>query len=166
MQTNPFDPVGVEWTRIDTGLTRARRLLFVTPTAIIGVVALVVVAFTDSAVLRGVAGGVAAVAFALAAWWWRWAERSRRAIGYAESDADFLVTHGLLWRELVVVPYGRIQYVEVDAGPVAQWLGIATVTINTASAGTAVRIPGLRPDAATRLRDRLAELGEVRDGGV
>jgi uncharacterized protein len=44
--------------------------------------------------------------------------------------------------------------------------GLATVTLRTASPETGARIPGLTPDEATRLRDRLTELGEAHASGL
>lgn len=92
--------------------------------------------------------------------------RQVRAIGYAERDDDLLVRKGILFRSLVVVPYGRMQYVDVSAGPLDRRLGIATVQLHTASAGTDATIPGLPPAEAERLRDRLTARGEARLAGL
>jgi membrane protein YdbS with pleckstrin-like domain len=86
--------------------------------------------------------------------------------GYAERGADLLVTHGVMWRRLVVVPYGRMQLVDVTAGPVERKFGISTLRLHTASAGTDARIHGLTAAEATRLRDRLAALGESQSAGL
>jgi membrane protein YdbS with pleckstrin-like domain len=40
------------------------------------------------------------------------------------------------------------------------------VRLHTAAAATDARIPGLEPDEAARLRDRLAELGEAQAAGL
>lgn len=85
---------------------------------------------------------------------------------YAERDQDLLVRRGRLLRRLVVVPYGRMQVIEVSANPVAQRLGIATVTLVTASASTDARIPGLPSGVAHELRDRLAAKGEASAAGL
>lgn len=92
--------------------------------------------------------------------------RHARAIGYAEREDDLLVVKGVLFRELVVVPYGRMQYVDVTAGPFDRLLGLATVKLQTASATTDATIPGLAEAEAARLRDRLAALGEARTAGL
>jgi membrane protein YdbS with pleckstrin-like domain len=86
--------------------------------------------------------------------------------GYAERGADLLVTHGVLMRRLVVVPYGRMQLVDVTAGPIERKFGISTLRLHTASAGTDARIHGLSAAEATRLRDRLAALGESQSAGL
>jgi uncharacterized protein len=89
-----------------------------------------------------------------------------RAWGYAERGDDLLVRRGLLVKRLSVVPYGRMQLIEVSAGPVDRVFGLATVQLHTASASTDARIPGLRAAEAQRLRDRLATLGEARAAGL
>jgi membrane protein YdbS with pleckstrin-like domain len=92
--------------------------------------------------------------------------RSLRSWGYAERDDDLLVRHGLLYRRLSIVPYGRMQFVDVTAGPLERLFGLATVQLHTAAAATDAKIPGLPPDEAARLRDRLSALGEARAEGL
>jgi membrane protein YdbS with pleckstrin-like domain len=92
--------------------------------------------------------------------------RNLRSWGYAERADDLLVRHGLLYRRLSIVPYGRMQFVDVTAGPVERLFGLATVQLHTAAAASDAKIPGLAPAEATRLRDRLAALGEARAEGL
>jgi uncharacterized protein len=92
--------------------------------------------------------------------------RSVRSWGYAERAEDLLVRHGLMVRRLSIVPYARMQFVDVSAGPLERAFGLATVELHTAAAGSDARIPGLAGPEAARLRDRLAALGETRAEGV
>lgn len=92
--------------------------------------------------------------------------RAVRSWGYAERDDDLLVRHGLLVRRLSIVPYARMQFVDVSAGPLERAFGLATVQLHTAAAASDARIPGLAPAEAARLRDRLAALGQVRAEGL
>ena len=92
--------------------------------------------------------------------------RSLRTWGYAERADDLLVRHGLLYRRLSIVPYGRMQFVDVTAGPMERLFRLATVQLHTAAAATDAKIPGLPPEEAARLRDRLAALGEARAEGL
>jgi uncharacterized protein len=92
--------------------------------------------------------------------------RAVHAWGYAERDNDLLVRHGLLIRRLSIVPYARMQYVDVTAGPLERAFGLATVQLHTAAAASDARVPGLPPDEAARLRDRLTALGEDRAEGL
>lgn len=88
------------------------------------------------------------------------------AWGYAERDDDLLLRRGVVIRRTSVVPYGRMQYVDVTAGPLDRRLGLASVVLHTAAAATDAAIPGLDAREADRLRDRLAALGEARAAGV
>ena len=88
------------------------------------------------------------------------------AMAYAERADDLLVRRGIMFRSLVVVPYGRMQYVDVTAGPLARRFGIATVQLHTASPATSAAIDGLPPHEAARLRDRMASRGEARLAGL
>src|SRR4051812_21957231 len=92
--------------------------------------------------------------------------RAVRAWGYAERDQDLLVRHGLLIRRLSIVPYARMQFVDVTAGPLERAFGLATVQLHTAAAASDARVPGLPPAEAARLRDRLTALGEDRAEGL
>lgn len=92
--------------------------------------------------------------------------RRYRSWGYHEREADLLVRRGVMFRRLTVVPYGRMQLIDVTAGAVERVYGLQTVHLHTAAAATDARIPGLIPLEAARLRDRLAALGEVQAAGI
>jgi membrane protein YdbS with pleckstrin-like domain len=158
----PFDPRDVTWQGVSSRLATARRLLSV-GTAGVASVVLVVLALVTSTTWLLVPVPVLVVAAGVA--WWV-VGRQVGAVGYAEREDDLLVRHGIMFRDLVVVPYGRMQYVDVHAGPVDRWFGIANVQLHTASPGTDAHIPGLTPEEAARLRDRLARRGEARLAGL
>ncbi|MGN9812442.1 PH domain-containing protein [Micromonospora sp. BQ11] len=92
--------------------------------------------------------------------------RAVHAWGYAEREDDLLVRHGLLVRRLSIVPYSRMQFVDVSAGPLERAFNLATVQLHTAAAASDARVPGLRPAEASRLRDRLTALGRDRAEGL
>jgi membrane protein YdbS with pleckstrin-like domain len=110
----------------------------------------------------------AAMAVVVAAALWRSlvTVRAVKAWGYAERDNDLLVRHGLVIRRLSIVPYARMQFVDVTAGPLERAFKLATVQLHTASAASDAKIPGLPPAEASRLRDRLTALGEDRAEGL
>jgi hypothetical protein len=89
-----------------------------------------------------------------------------RSWGYLERADDLVVRHGLLFRQVTVVPYGRMQFIDVSAGPIDRIFGLATVQLHTAAAASDARIPGLAQQEADRLRDRLASLGEAQATGL
>jgi membrane protein YdbS with pleckstrin-like domain len=159
---DPFAPDDVTWQQVSPRLAVVRRLLVVTG-AVVPVVVIVVLALILS---LPILLPLVVVPLALAIWGWWLVGRQARAIGYAEREDDLLVRRGILFRDLVVVPYGRMQYVDVRAGPVDRRFGIASVQLHTASPGTDAHIPGLPPEEAARLRDRLARRGEARLAGL
>jgi membrane protein YdbS with pleckstrin-like domain len=129
--------------------------------------------FTIPAIIVGVASGkwwISGVIWALAAVILIirliFVPRNWRSWGYVEREDDLYITHGVMFRNLIAVPYGRMQLVEVESGPLERAYGLASVTLKTANPETGARIPGLTPEEATRLRDRLTELGEAHASGL
>jgi membrane protein YdbS with pleckstrin-like domain len=88
------------------------------------------------------------------------------AWAYAERSDDLLVRRGVMFRRMSVIPYGRMQYVEIAAGPLERAFGLATVQMHTAAAASDARIPGLPAAEANRLRDQLTTLGEAQAMGL
>lgn len=153
-----------EWVRVSPKLVTARRItlgMFVLP-------GLVFVAFLailpDVPVVVPIVAAVAEVAFFVWAWWL--IGRRVRSYAYCEREDDLLVSSGIMFRRLVIVPYGRMQLVDVKAGPIDRALGVTTVQLHTAAATTDASIPGLEPQIAAALRDRLARRGEDRSAGL
>jgi len=94
-------------------------------------------------------------------------ERGRyRRWGYAERAEDLVVRRGYLFQHMSIVPYGRMQFIDVKAGPVERAFGLATVQLHTAAAASDALIPGLPRAEAERLRDRLTTAGEARATGI
>ena len=159
-----FSPAGDSWQRISPRLATIRRILIAIPVALTLLIGAALVLLIGGARWVGVL--VMLLALAAGLWAWAWAGRNQRSWGYAENDDDLLVTSGVMFKRLVAIPYGRMQFVDVQAGPLARAYGIATVTLHTASAETAADIPGLPAAEATRLRNRLTELGEAHGAGL
>jgi hypothetical protein len=159
---SPFDPPGVVWQPVSPRLITVR---YITLALSVGLPFLVTVVI---AAVAGVPGlwALPAVVAAFAAWLAWLIPRQVRAIGYAERDDDLLIRKGILFRQMVVVPYGRMQFVDVQAGPLDRWGGIAKVQLHTAAPLSDAAIPGLPPAEAERVRDRLAERGEARLAGL
>jgi len=93
-------------------------------------------------------------------------QRRVRSWGYLERADDLLVRRGVLIRRLSVVPYGRMQFVDVNSGLAERAFGLATARLHTAAAASDARVPGLEASEAARLRDRLAALGEAKAAGL
>ena len=132
---------------------------------------LLLVGFLTTGLLTAAGGGgasfIALVVFAgLAALWVYLAGRRWAAWGYAEREQDLVLRRGVLIRRLTIVPYGRMQFVDVRQGPVARALNVATVQLHTAAAASDAEIPLVSDDEARRLRDRLTALGETHAAGL
>jgi membrane protein YdbS with pleckstrin-like domain len=162
MGAEPFDPPEVEWTRVSPRLASARRVVTCGPLLVLAIAVAVLGRVLDI----GWGTLAAIVPLAVAGWAWWIVGRQVRGWGYAERADDLLVRRGVAFRTVVVVPYGRMQYVDVYAGPVDRVFGLAKVQLHTASARSDAYIPGLPPQEAARLRDRLASRGEARLAGL
>ncbi|MFE9606063.1 PH domain-containing protein [Streptomyces hokutonensis] len=150
------------WTGLPPGLLKMRRMLLVVWLGVLTVALGVPLALF---------AGPGWAAFALLplgvmAWGWVVLGRNWRSWRYAERADDLLISKGVLWHHETIVPYGRMQLVEVTSGPVERHFGLASVQLHTAAAATDATIPGLDPAEAERLRDRLTELGEARSAGL
>jgi hypothetical protein len=159
-----FEPLGLDWRPVSARLATRLRIIWVAflvpATVVLAVLAalLPLPGWLPWAVLvTGAAAGPAGLWFA---------GRRARAWAYAERAEDLYIRHGVLVRTLVAVPYGRMQFVDVTAGPLERALGLAQVQLHTATPGTGAQIPGLEPDEAARLRDRLTALGQAQAAGL
>lgn len=159
-----FSPPGESWTAVSPLLARAYRIT-VGFWGLVSLAVLVALAFVPE-IPWWLLVSLAAVAVVAIGWTWWLVGRRVRSWGYAERADDLLVTSGIMFRRLVIVPYGRMQLVDLKAGPIHRWLGIATVQLHTAAATTDASIPGLTPQIAADLRDRLARRGEQRSAGL
>lgn len=158
-----FAPSDVSWTPVSPKLATLRRLNAAIVAGLAGIAALLVLGLT----VGWLYGVLALVVIALVLGWaWVLIGRNQRSWKYAEREDELLVTHGIMFRELVVVPYGRMQFVDVTAGPLERAYGMATVELHTATPATDAKIPGLHPDEAGRLRDRLSALGQAQAWGL
>lgn len=150
------------WRVLPPELRRLRRTLL-----IVGLVPFAALTLLVSAAFGGwpwvLVTGVPVLAAPAA---WQVIGRGCGAWRYAEREDDLLISRGVLVRRLIVVPYGRMQLVDVTSGPLTRRFGIAKVQLHTAAAHTDATIPGLPPSEAARLRDALTARGEARSAGL
>jgi uncharacterized protein len=92
--------------------------------------------------------------------------RRVRSIGYALRADDLLFRRGLLFQRFVSIPYGRMQLVDINRGPLARALGLSELKFVTAAAASGVTIPGIPEQDAEELRDTLVTLAESRRAGL
>jgi uncharacterized protein len=170
MPTEAIDPPGVTWLRVSPKYITVR----VAGWALGNLLMLVVLSLPLALVLGGwwtayplwLAVAVPGGWGLLALWRLLLIPRQVRAIGYAEREDDLLIRRGIFFQRVLVVPYGRMQYVDIGAGPVERGLGLCTLKLHTASAGTSAEIPGLPAGEGARLREQLSARGEARLAGL
>jgi len=108
----------------------------------------------DTGLRPGLVPGLAALLGLVAILWLP--GRRYRAWGYCEDEEELHVRHGLLVRVRTIVPFGRVQHIDLAQGPVERSFGIATLILHTAGTrGSAVRLPGLARNEAEKMRDRI-----------
>ena len=156
-------PDGVPWQRLPAALAWYRRLVTGAACLTAGAGGTVLLFLWDLPVLAGAWAGLALVAAAVL---WFLAGLFQRSWGYVEAPAELYLTYGVLIRQLVVVPYGRMQVVDVTADLLEQALGIATVRVRTAASTADTRVVGLPLADAVQLRDRLAARSESFSTGL
>ena len=83
-------------------------------------------------------------------------QRRFAARGYQMSADRLRVVRGILWRSDTVVPFGRVQHIDVEQGPLERFFGIATMTLHTAGTHNAsVDLPGLGEPHARDMREEI-----------
>ncbi|NTZ43449.1 PH domain-containing protein [Altererythrobacter sp. SALINAS58] len=82
--------------------------------------------------------------------------RRYHARGYAMGDERLRVVRGLLFRSDAVVPFGRVQHIDLNRDPVERYYGLSTLTVHTAGSHNAsVRLPGLLDEDARVMRETI-----------
>ncbi|WP_426997695.1 PH domain-containing protein [Pseudarthrobacter sp. N5] len=170
MHTGAIDPPGITWLRVSPKYVTVRLVEW----AFANLIVVALMSLPLVFVLLGwwewpplwLAIAVPAFMLLLALWRLVLIPRQVRAIGYAERDDDLLVRTGIFYQRTMVVPYGRMQYVDIGVGPVERGLGLCTLKLHTASAGTNAQIPGLPAAEGARLREQLSARGEARLAGL
>ena len=168
--TTELSPPGLQWRRVSPKYLQVRLIGAVITTLVWAVVVSVPLVLN----LLGTWEGSAP--------WWLWlpvavvlawglvnlllVPRRVRAIGYAQEPTELWLRRGLFFRTVTVVPYGRMQYVDIKTGPVLNAFGLASLTLHTASASTDAVLPGLPREEADRLREQLTERGEEHMVGL
>lgn len=159
MDNHPVIPAGMH--PVAPQLVKARYLVNLSWVAILAVLAAVAGYFWGWAFY--IIAAVIAVFFC----WLLWLiPQQVKNLGWLETEDELLLTRGKLWHKFTVVPYGRIQFVDVTAGPVMRKYGMKSVRIHTASPGTDAVIKGLPAATADALRERLALTARERMSGL
>ena len=88
-------------------------------------------------------------------------ERIYRRIGYSVDLLLLRVVRGWLFHTDTIVPFVRVQHIDVKRGPLDKAFGTATLVVHTAGThNSIVSLPGLSPDRANIIRDDIR--GSIR----
>lgn len=88
-------------------------------------------------------------------------ERRYRAWGYEATEDELYVQTGIWLQTFTVVPFGRVQHIDVSQGPIERRYGVGALTLHTAGTrASAVVLPGLEMADAERMRDEIR--GKIR----
>ena len=84
------------------------------------------------------------------------AGRRYRSWGYRFEEDELHIRSGVWTRSHTVVPFGRVQHIDVGQGPVERRFALGTLTLHTAGTrSSAVALPGLPFEEAGRMRDEI-----------
>ncbi len=127
---------------------------------LVAAVALIVALAFDLSLLRAtsfrlglVPGAVAAIGLVLAI---LLPARRYRAWGYDEREDEIVIANGIMVRTETIVPFGRVQHIDIAQGPLERRFSLGTLILHTAGTrGASVPLPGLGLGEAERLRDRI-----------
>ena len=78
------------------------------------------------------------------------------ARGYDMASDRLRVVRGLLFRHDTVVPFGRVQHIDVEQGPLERMFDIARLILHTAGThNSSVVLPGLKHADALAMREAI-----------
>lgn len=87
--------------------------------------------------------------------------RIYRRWGYEIGDEQLRVLRGFMWRTDTIVPFNRIQHIDVAQGPLQRIFGLSTLIVHTAGThNSIVTLPGLSTADAEAMRDTIK--GHIR----
>ena len=79
-----------------------------------------------------------------------------RRLGYSVDSSFLRVVRGWLFHSDTIVPFVRVQHIDVNRGPLDKLFGTASLVVHTAGThNSIVTLPGLSPDRAAELRETI-----------
>lgn len=86
-------------------------------------------------------------------------DRIYRRLGYSVDGTLLRVVRGWLFHVDTIVPFVRVQHIDVKRSPLDKLFGTATLVVHTAGThNSIVSLPGLSPDTAATIRDDIRGL--------
>jgi membrane protein YdbS with pleckstrin-like domain len=76
--------------------------------------------------------------------------------GYSMGESQLRVARGWLFRTDTIVPFVRVQHIDVGQGPVERWFGLSHLIVHTSGThNSTVTLPGLSADRAAAMRETI-----------
>ncbi len=76
--------------------------------------------------------------------------------GYKIGEGQLRVARGWLFRTDTIVPFVRVQHIDVGQGPVERWFGLSHLIVHTSGThNSTVTLPGLPADLAAAMRETI-----------
>ncbi|MEW6302220.1 MAG: PH domain-containing protein [Verrucomicrobiota bacterium] len=101
--------------------------------------------------------GLAAVRLCMLVWY---PKKAFAAWGYRIDEKVLEARSGVWFKVTQLLPLSRLQHVDLHRGPLERYFGLASLVLHTAGTQqAAIVIPGLKAEAAERLRDQLVAAG-------
>ena len=143
-QLTPLDPAYVKVLRIVSG--------------IMAMAPIIGAGILESAQVAPMGMIVTPVILLAAYYIWVIPQRRYSRWSYQASSDRLRIVRGYLFYSDTVVPYGRIQHMDVDQGPIERPYGLATFSAHTAGThGSTITLPGLPHADALALREMIRD---------
>lgn len=76
--------------------------------------------------------------------------------GYRIDDSELRVARGWLFRTDTIVPFVRVQHIDVGQGPIERWYGLSHLVVHTSGThNSTVMLPGLKSEQAAAMRETI-----------
>jgi membrane protein YdbS with pleckstrin-like domain len=134
------------------GALRARAVIFWVPVFLAALAAdqMLLATTPFSSILPALIGAIGLTAIMVAP------ERVYRRLGYAIDGRLLRTVRGWLFHIDTVVPFVRVQHIDVTRGPIDKLFGTASLVVHTAGThNSIVVLPGLSPDRAAEIREAI-----------
>ncbi|MEQ1866361.1 MAG: PH domain-containing protein [Micropepsaceae bacterium] len=146
----------ITWTPLEPGQLKAMRL----SAAITAVIILVIAMGLDLWLVleTQVPAGFIGVPVAVALLYYVSVTPARqfKRWGYAKTEDELHVVHGVLVHTETSVAFHRVQHIDISQGPIERMCGVWELVLNTAGTlNSRIRLPGLSRETAEALRDKI-----------
>ena len=76
--------------------------------------------------------------------------------GFKIGEGQLRVARGWLFRTDTIVPFVRVQHIDVGQGPIERWFGLSHLVVHTSGThNSTVTLPGLHADLAAAMRETI-----------